>query len=198
MLERQHVSDQVQLLYLAAGLTNNMGSPLSDNSGKPATPFAYGSGHLRPTMAADPGLVYDASHTDYVLYLCSTIRSISKFDPKFKCPKPPPTAINLNYPSLAIPKLNDTITVKRTVTNVGDSKSVYFFTARPPLGFSIKASSNILSFDYVGQKKSFTITVKAGKEMLSKVDKDEYAFGWYSWADGKHIVRSPMAVSLAY
>ncbi|XP_041028149.1 subtilisin-like protease SBT5.6 [Juglans microcarpa x Juglans regia] len=185
-------------LMTTAGLTNNMGSPLTDNSGKTATPFAYGSGHLRPTMAADPGLVYDASHTDYLLYLCSTIGSISKFDPTFKCPKAAPKAINLNYPSIAIPKLNDTITVQRTVTNVGDSKSVYSFTAKPPLGFSIKVSPNVLSFDDVGQKKSFTITVKVRREMLSKVDKDEYAFGWYSWADGKHIVRSPMAISLAY
>jgi len=181
----------VSHFYLAAGLINNMGLPLGDQSGNPATPFAYGSGHFRPTKASDPGLVYDASYTDYLLYLCS-IGSI-------KCPTVPPTPNNLNYPSLAISKLNGTVTVKRTVTNVGHHKSVYFFTSRPPLGFSIKASPSILFFDHLGQKQNFTITVKVrGDQMLiNKLAKDEYAFGWYSWIDGQHIVRSPMAVSLA-
>nr|POE93914.1 subtilisin-like protease sbt5.6 [Quercus suber] len=76
-----------------------------------ATPFAYGSGHLRPTKAADPGLVYDASYTDYLLYLCSTGSSLQRVDPKFKCPKALPTAFNLNYPSIAIHKLSGTVIV---------------------------------------------------------------------------------------
>ena len=172
-----------------------MGLPLTDESGNEATPFAYGSGHLHPTKAADPGLVYDASYTDYLLYFCMTNSSLQKVDPTFKCPKAIPTAIDLNYPSLAIPKLNGTVTVNRIVTNVGPSNSVYYFSARPPLGFSIKASPSILFFNHVGQKKSFTITVQTDK--LSKPHKDEYAFGGYTWTDGVHFVRSPMAVSLA-
>nr|XP_023885030.1 subtilisin-like protease SBT5.5 isoform X2 [Quercus suber] len=182
-------------LMTTATLRNNLGLPLTDESGNEATPFAYGSGHLRPTKAADPGLVYDASYTDYLLYFCSTNSSLQKVDPTFKCPKALPTAIDLNYPSLAIHKLNGTVTVNRTVTNVGPSKSVYFFSVRPPLGFSIKASPSILFFNHVGQKKSFTITVQT--DMLSKPHKDEYAFGGYTWTDGVHFVRSPMAVSLA-
>lgn len=175
-----------------------MGLPLTDESGSPATPFAYGSGHFRPTQAADPGLVYDASYTDYLLYLCSIGVSIAHIDPTFSCPKEPPTsAINLNYPSLAISKLNGSVTVKRTVKNVGYSKSFYSFTARPPLGFSIKATPSTLFFDHVGQMKSFTITVKARSETLNKLDTDEYAFGWYTWTDGPHNVTSPVAVSLA-
>jgi len=172
-----------------------LGLPLTDESGNEATPFAYGSGHLHPTKAADPGLVYDASYTDYLLYFCMTNSSLQKVDPTFKCPKAIPTAIDLNYPSLAIHKLNGTVTVNRIVTNVGPSKSVYYFSARPPLGFSIKASPSILFFNHVGQKKSFTITVQTDK--LSKPHKDEYAFGGYTWTDGVHFVRSPMAVSLA-
>ncbi|KAF5475260.1 hypothetical protein F2P56_007085 [Juglans regia] len=183
-------------LMTTAKLTNNVGLPLSDHSGNHATPFAYGSGHFSPTKAADPGLVYNASHSDYLHYLC-TFGSISKIYPKFKCPKSPLAAMNLNYPSLAIPNLDGAVTVTRTVTNVGGSKSVYFFTARPPLGFSIRASPSILFFDHVGQKKSFTITVNVRSEMLSTLNKDEYSFGWYTWTDGLHVVRSPMAVSLA-
>ncbi|XP_050370550.1 subtilisin-like protease SBT5.6 [Argentina anserina] len=183
-------------LMTTAGIRNNVGMPLNDESGGAATPFAYGAGHFRPTKAADPGLVYDASYGDYLLYFCSM--GVKNFDPTFKCPISPPAAVNLNYPSIAIPKLNGTITIKRTVTNVGNPKSVYFFTSKPPLGISVKASPSILFFDRVGQKKSFTVTVKARTEMLNDNPlKDEYAFGWYTWTDGPHTVRSPIAVSLA-
>ncbi|GFZ06176.1 subtilase family protein [Actinidia rufa] len=169
------------------------GKPITDASGHPANPFQYGSGHLRPSKAADPGLVYDASYTDYLIFLC--YHGVTKLDPSFKCPKHPPTPKNLNYPSLAISKLNGTVTVKRTVTNVGGGgKSVYISSIKPPMGFSVKVSPPILFFHHVGQKKSFTITVKAETRSIGK---DEYAFGWFTWRDGVHIVRSPMAVSLA-
>ncbi|BFG28020.1 hypothetical protein CerSpe_142940 [Prunus speciosa] len=183
-------------LMTTAEIRNNLDMPLNDESGNAGTPFAYGSGHFRPTKAADPGLVYDASYRDYLLHMCS-IGGIKDVDPKFKCPRSPPTATNLNYPSIAISKLNRAITIKRTVTNVGAGKSIYFFTSKPPLGISVKASPSMLFFDHVGQKKSFTITVKARKEMVSEHNEDEYVFGWYTWTDGLHTVRSPIAVSLA-
>ncbi|KAA8515017.1 hypothetical protein F0562_018196 [Nyssa sinensis] len=182
-------------LMTSAGLTNNKGKPLTDAFGNPADPFQFGSGHFRPTKAADPGLVYDASYRDYLLFLCNS--GVKNLDPSFKCPKVSPSANNLNYPSLAISKLNGTVNVKRTVTNVGGSKSVYFSSVKPPLGFSVKVSPPILFFNHVGQKKSFTITVKARSEMLSTSNKDQYSFGWFTWTDGIHNVRSPMAVSLA-
>ncbi|KAF8409158.1 hypothetical protein HHK36_005231 [Tetracentron sinense] len=184
-------------LMTTAGLQNNMGKPLTDESGNTATPFSYGSGHLRPTKAADPGLVYDASYTDYLLFLCNG--GVTNLDPSFKCPKVLPSAHNLNYPSLAISKLNGTLTVTRTVTNVGGSKSLYFGLVKPPPGFSVKISPRILYFSHVGEKKSFKITVKAEEGIAaSKGDmKEEYAFGEYTWTDGIHIVRSPMAVSKA-
>ncbi|KAA8515018.1 hypothetical protein F0562_018195 [Nyssa sinensis] len=182
-------------LMTSAGLTNNEGKLLTDAFGNPADPFQFGSGHFRPTKAADPGLVYDASYRDYLLFLCNS--GVKNLDPSFKCPKVSPSANNLNYPSLAISKLNGTVNVKRTVTNVGGSKSVYFSRVKPPLGFSVKVSPPILFFNHVGQKKSFTITVKARSEMLSTSNKDQYSFGWFTWTDEIHNVRSPMAVSLA-
>lgn len=114
-----------------------MGKQITDAAGKPTNPFQFGSGHLRPAKAADPGLVYDASYTDYLLFLCGN--GVTNLDPSFKCPKSPPTSNNLNYPSLAISKLNGTITVTRTVTNVGGGrKAVYFSSVRPPKGFTVK------------------------------------------------------------
>ncbi|KAG9149794.1 hypothetical protein Leryth_025683 [Lithospermum erythrorhizon] len=184
-------------LMTSAGLLNNEGKLISDASGAPADPFQFGSGHFRPTKAADPGLVYDASYTDYLLYLCSF--GVTRIDPSFKCPKNPVSAKNLNYPSLAIPKLNNTVTVTRTVTNVGHIKSVYFASVKPPLGISVTISPPILSFKNIGEKKTFTITVKENKQTSDTTTKmkDKYMFGWITWTDGTHIVRSPMAVSLA-
>ncbi|KAI8000960.1 Subtilisin-like protease SBT5.6 [Camellia lanceoleosa] len=152
------------------------------------------TGHFQPANAADPGLVYDATYTDHLLFLCSTGYHL---DPSFKCPKHPPSPSNLNYPSLAIAKLKRTITVKRTVTNVGASKSVYSLTFKPPIGFSVEISPTILSFSEVGEKRNFFITVKEESRPKTKPKAGEYAFGWYMWSDGIHRVRSPIAVSSA-
>ncbi|CAL5409097.1 unnamed protein product [Camellia sinensis] len=181
-------------LMTTATLNNNMGTPITDIAENLATPFHYGSGHFQPANAADPGLVYDATYTDYLLFLCSTGYHL---DPSFKCPKHPPSPSNLNYPSLAIAKLKRTITVKRTVTNVGASKCVYSLTFKPPIGFSVDISPTILSFSEVGEKRNFFITVKEESRPKTKPKAGQYAFGWYMWSDGIHIVRSPIAVSSA-
>ncbi|KAL6991320.1 hypothetical protein U1Q18_009437 [Sarracenia purpurea var. burkii] len=166
--------------------------PINDASDNPTNPFQLGSDHLRPTKAVDPGLVYDASYADYLLFLCST--GVPNLDPSFKCLNVSMEARNLNYPSLAISDLNGTITVKRTVTNVGDgnSKSVYFAQVRPPSEFSIKVSPHVLSFTRIGEKKSFTITVKAKGDTLSPIGKTEYKFGLLTWNDEVTTSRVPL------
>ncbi|XP_026394909.1 subtilisin-like protease SBT5.6 [Papaver somniferum] len=185
-------------LMTTAGLKNNAGKQLTDASGNTATPFSYGSGHLRPTKASDPGLIYDASYTDYLIFLCSSVggSEVKKVDPKFKCPKKTYSPSNHNYPSLAISELNGTMTVTRTVTNVGSSKSSYVSAYKAPEGFSVKISPKMLAFRHVGEKKSFTITVKQRKGK-KKPKSGKYCFGWYRWTDGVHVVRSPLVVSPA-
>ncbi|XP_068658835.1 subtilisin-like protease SBT5.6 [Aristolochia californica] len=179
-------------LMTTATVRNNIGNPLTDASGKLAGPFNYGSGHFLPEHAADPGLVYDASYRDYVLFLCS---SGVQVDPSFKCPSEPPSPSNLNYPSVAISNINGTTRIKRTVTNVGNPKSVYFVEIEPPRGVSVEIHPKRLLFSHVGQQKSFYLSFKAEERAMLK--KGEYAFGWYTWTDGFHVVRSPMAVSIA-
>ncbi|XP_052203173.1 subtilisin-like protease SBT5.6 [Diospyros lotus] len=181
-------------LITTAGLENNMGTPITTESGDRARPLDYGAGHFRPTKAADPGLVYDASITDYFLFLCDNGSFV--LNPAFKCFDTSPM-YNLNYPSLAIAKLNGTVTVKRTVTNVGGAKSVYFSRVKTPAGFSVKVSPAVLVFRRVGEKKSFSITVKPEKDKAGTTGEDVFRSGWFIWSDGIHIVRSPMAVSLA-
>lgn len=162
---------------------------ITDASGKQADPFQFGSGHFRPEKAADPGLVYDASYNDYLLFLCS--HGVLKTNPSITCPKTTPSTQNLNYPSFSFPKLNGKVTVKRIVTNVGGKGSVYFASVEPPLGISVKVFPPILQFKRVGEKKSFELTVEGN----GKVEKGVNLFGWLTWSDGVHIVRSPIAVS---
>ena len=100
-----------------------VGRPIKNATGDDANPFEYGSGHFRPSRAVDPGLVNDATYTDYLLYLCSQNISL---DSSFSCPEKVPTASNLNYPSLAIANMRGSIrTVTRVVTNVGTISTTY-------------------------------------------------------------------------
>ncbi|GFP85807.1 subtilisin-like protease sbt5.4 [Phtheirospermum japonicum] len=57
---------------LAAWPTNVSPTPIkSDKRSKSANPFVFGSGHIDPEKASDPGLIYDISTQDYLDYLCS-------------------------------------------------------------------------------------------------------------------------------
>ncbi|XP_024518477.1 subtilisin-like protease SBT5.3 [Selaginella moellendorffii] len=49
---------------------DNLGEPIKNSSGTPATPLHFGGGHVNPNAAAHPGLVYDADEQDYIGYLC--------------------------------------------------------------------------------------------------------------------------------
>ncbi|XP_038721936.1 subtilisin-like protease SBT5.6 [Tripterygium wilfordii] len=189
-------------LMTTASQRNNMGSLITDYNGHLASPFAYGSGHLRPEKAADPGLVYDISYTDYLIYLCSgglkNINKIKKFDVNFDCPDTLIPLYNLNYPQLALPDISETITVERTVTNVGNPNSVYVFHVSAPTGFRVTASTEILEFDHLRQKKSFVIEVTP-IDTAGSLLKGDYSYGSYSWIDSSHDyeVRSVIAVSSA-
>ncbi|CAA0823684.1 subtilase family protein, partial [Striga hermonthica] len=183
-------------LMTSARVIDNEGKPIMDGSGSQAGPFHFGAGVFDPNKAADPGLVYDATHKDYLLFLCSTKfkKLVNPFN--FKCPKKLWGPLNLNHPSLAIPKCKSTVTVARTVTNVGPPQSVYSSIIEPPPGTQVKIWPSKLHFNHTGQKMRFYITVKRVGNFTGGVGKDKYSFGSYKWFDGVHVVRSPMVVSL--
>nr|GLL29428.1 subtilisin-like protease SBT5.3 isoform X2 [Ipomoea trifida] len=174
----------------------NSGKGITEASGVRATPFAYGGGHIRPTRVADPGLVYDMNITDYVNFLCAQgyndthIKAFLGTTP-YNCPDHISLS-SLNYPSIAIPHLNDTATVTRTVKNVG-SPATYTASVRSPVGFSVTVNPNILEFNKVGEEKTFQVTLKA----KGKTAATDYAFGVLTWSDKKHHVRSPIVVKTA-
>ncbi|XP_049386208.1 subtilisin-like protease SBT5.6 [Solanum stenotomum] len=177
-------------LMTTSTINNAVGRPIKNATGDDANPFEYGSGHFRPSRAADPGLIYDATYTDYLLYLCSqNIRQVSSYN----CPDKVPAASNLNYPSLAIANMRGSSrTVTRVVTNVGKDNSTYILAVSSPPGYIVDIVPKILRFSKLGEKHNFNITVTAQSSIESR---NEFSFGWYTWSDGVHMVRSPIAVS---
>ncbi|KAK0600699.1 hypothetical protein LWI29_017598 [Acer saccharum] len=158
--------------------------------------FAYGSGHINPLKAINPGLVYETLKPDYIKMLCSrglsdkVLRRIS--GDNSTCPKglEKESPKDLNYPSMSAEVKQDTpfkITFNRTVTNVGFPNSVYKANVSQLQNVSITVEPAVLSFESLNEKKSFMITVSgsAGKPFLSSS---------LVWSDGKHSVRSPIVV----
>ncbi|CAF2151087.1 unnamed protein product [Brassica napus] len=161
--------------------------------------FAYGSGHVNPTVAVDPGLVYDIAKEDYLNMLCSLdysakgISTLAGVD--FTCSeKSKLTMRDLNYPSMtakvSASSSSSDITFSRTVTNVGRNISTYKpkLTGNPKLSITVEPQT--LSFKSSWEKKSFTVTV-SGKSLaqISGIVSASLV-----WSDGSHNVRSPIVV----
>ncbi|KAH9604062.1 hypothetical protein KSS87_010403 [Heliosperma pusillum] len=189
---------------------DNRGHLISDtfvsNSTKFATPFAFGSGHVNPEKASDPGLVYDITSEDYLQYLCSisyTNDQVSILARKnYTCPSPGKGVRlqpgDLNYPSFAVifepgrPE-KTRFTYKRTVTNVGTSEIKYKVFVKKPKDVKVVVKPKVLSFKAQGEKLSYKVTFRGtGAKVTSR---GASSFGSLVWVGGKYTVRSPIAVT---
>ncbi|POO02868.1 Subtilase [Trema orientale] len=172
----------------------NMEPILDASSRERATPFDYGSGHIQPNRAMDPGLVYDIIIDDYWNFLCAhgyneTLFKVYSSNKPHKCNKSF-TLANFNYPSISVPSLGSRpVTVARRVKNVGPP-GTYKASVRAPTGVYIYVKPNSLQFSKIGEEKNFEIVLKA--KVAGKPE--DYVFGQLKWSDGKHYVRSPIAV----
>ncbi|KAJ3678926.1 hypothetical protein LUZ61_021090 [Rhynchospora tenuis] len=178
-------------MMTTATLNNAQGGPLMNGDGTTGGPFDFGSGHVRPIHAADPGLVYEASYQDYLLFMCASTGV--QMDFYYPCPKDPLQPYELNYPSVAVSRLNGTVSIVRTVTNVAQGKAKYRVSVDNPNGISVKISPKGLKFNDVGEKKSFRIVLKDRGTVMR--GNGTYVAGSYTWSDGVHSVRSPIVVS---
>lgn len=178
-------------IMTTASMMDNVMEPILNASNIKADPFSYGAGHIHPNLAMDPGLVYDQTIKDYLNFLCSTgynDTSITLFSVKpYKCPNNF-TITNLNYPSISAPNLSRSITVSRTLKNVGPP-ATYKANVQSPVGITVIVNPSTLTFKRTGQKKTFYLTLKK-----SKAASKDYVFGQLTWSDGKHNVRSPIVV----
>nr|GEW09389.1 cucumisin-like [Tanacetum cinerariifolium] len=159
----------------------------------PDAEFAYGSGHINPLKAVNPGLVYDAGEADYVSFLCGQgydamkLRTVTG-DTTACSAANNATVWDLNYPSFTLSSNEPGIIVRRfnrIVTNVGLGESTYQAKVFSPLGLVVDVSPSTLVFTKVGEKQSFLVTVTAtiGSNILS---------GSLVWNDGAHSVTSPI------
>ncbi|KAA8520560.1 hypothetical protein F0562_014816 [Nyssa sinensis] len=193
------------LMTTAYTLDNKMapiGDASSSNSSKLANPFAFGSGHVDPERASDPGLVYDITTEDYLNYLCSLnytssqIALLSRGD--FTCPNDEVLQPgDLNYPSFAVlfngNAQNIAVTYKRTVTNVGPPGSTYTVAVTEPSGVSVIVEPRVLNFKKFGEKLSYKVSfVALGSVSTSSATS---SFGSLVWVSRKYTVGSPIAVT---
>ncbi|KAL6856172.1 hypothetical protein ACP4OV_018974 [Aristida adscensionis] len=129
-------------LMTTAATLDNAGRGIADNApvGDDADPMAAGAGHVRPQMALDPGLVYDAVEKDYVDFLCTlnyTAAQIRPIVPGFAgCTRTlPGGAAGLNYPSFVVAFDNGTgvRSLTQTATKVSEGPEAYTVSAVAPV-----------------------------------------------------------------
>ncbi|GMH12554.1 hypothetical protein Nepgr_014395 [Nepenthes gracilis] len=171
---------------------DNVKEPILNASYFKANSFSYGAGHVNPDQAVDPGLVYDLAVDDYLNFLCALGYNNSKLSlfvrRSYTCPKDF-SLTNLNYPSITVPNLNGSITVTRTVKNVG-VPGTYTASVENPAGIKVSIQPTKLEFDRIGQQKSFSLRMKVRHPKAA----EDYVFGLLRWSDGKHNVNSPIVV----
>ncbi|KAL9254734.1 Subtilisin-like protease SBT2.5-like protein [Drosera capensis] len=129
-----------------------------------ATPFDYGSGHVNPSAALDPGLIFDAAFSDYLGFLCTTpgidaheIRNYTSLPCNYTLGHPS----NLNTPSITVSHLVETRTVTRTVTNVAEEES-YTISATMAPAITISVNPTSITLPPGASRKFFvTLTVRS-------------------------------------
>lgn len=186
---------------------NTGGTIASLPKGSPGTPLDYGSGHVSPNQATDPGLVYDTTADDYVSFLCGLRYSSQQIAAvtgrrKVSCAAAG-ASLDLNYPSFMVILNNTnsaTRTFKRVLTNVASSPAKYSVSVTAPAGMKVTVTPPTLSFGAKGSKEGFSVTVQVSQVKRAQ---DDYNYignhGFLSWneVDGKHSVRSPIVTAFA-
>jgi hypothetical protein len=187
-------------LMTTAYTVDNTNSSLRDAAGgTPADPFSFGAGHVDPHKALSPGLVYDISTKDYVGFLCSLkysaphIQVVTRMS-NVSCPKRSHRPGDLNYPSFSMVfkhKSKRAMRFRRELTNVGPAAmSVYNVKISAPASVSVSVTPATLKFKKVGEKRRYYVTFSS---RITRGGRAEPDFGWISWVNNEHVVRSPVA-----
>ncbi|KAL0642556.1 hypothetical protein Bca4012_040846 [Brassica carinata] len=166
----------------------------------PSTPLGHGAGHVSPTTATNPGLIYDLTAVDYLDFLCamdytaSDIEIVSRRN--YTCdPSKTYSVADLNYPSFAVyVDIAGEYKYTRTVTSVGGAGTYSVKVTSETRAVKILVEPAVLNFKEVNEKKSYAVTFTVD---LSKPSGSN-SFGSIEWSDGKHVVSSPVAVSWNY
>ncbi|KAL3497473.1 hypothetical protein ACH5RR_040205 [Cinchona calisaya] len=185
-------------IMTSANVLNLYDSLILDERKLTADIFAVGAGHVSPSRAIDPGLIYDIKPDDYIPYLCglgykdkniatiigktvkcSTVSSISE--------------AQLNYPSFSIQLLkNATQIYTRTVKNVGESSSPYYVEIGSISEVDVSVQPSMLNFTEVNQEMTYQISFTRSATSIH----NSIVQGAITWVCKEHRVRSPIAVIL--
>ena len=164
------------IMTTASQLMNN-GAPIPGNA------FEFGAGHVAPSGAADPGLVYNHGFNEWLGFLCGTGQLQASYCPLIKI-----DPSDLNLASITVGELAGSQTVRRTVRNVGAAGTYNAsVSGLPGLTVAVTPSSLTLA---KGQSATYQVTFSS----TSAAALNAYAFGALTWTDGTHSVRSPLTV----
>lgn len=157
-----------------------------------ADPFDFGGGHVAPNRAVAPGLVYEAGREDYDAWACGAgIPRISDEDCAALAEAGYPTAIDeLNLPALAVSGIVTERSVRRRVTNVGET-GTWQAQLEAPAGVTMSVEPQVLSLA-AGETGEFTVSfTNLGDEDVLGY----WSFGALTWAGDGGPVRSPVVVN---
>uniref|UniRef100_A0ACD5U1D6 Uncharacterized protein n=1 Tax=Avena sativa TaxID=4498 RepID=A0ACD5U1D6_AVESA len=179
-------------IMTTSDIVDSTGGSILDQRHMEATVYDTGAGHVNPTRAVDPGLVYDLNNTDYAGLICSLLGDVGLGiivrNSSLTCamlPKVKPE--QLNYPTITVPFTSVPFTVNRTVTNVGPETSTYTVKVDVPNSMVVRVFPETLKFSKAGEKKTFSLSVSS-----HNVGKEEFVEGSLSWVSETHVVRSPI------
>ncbi|VVA23486.1 PREDICTED: subtilisin [Prunus dulcis] len=175
-----------------------------DETLKPADIFATGAGHVNPSKANDPGLIYDTKPEDYIPYLCGLnytdeqIQVITQQRVNCSQVEAIPEA-QLNYPSFSIivgsSEDSKSQYYTRTVKNVGPANSTYNLDLFVPQNMGMSVNPEVLKFTEVNQEITFEAEFFA--EDSAGKDGVPFAQGYLRWVSDQHSVTSPISVIFA-
>ncbi len=156
----------------------------------PANPFDFGSGHIDPNKANDPGLVYDVTDDEYDAFACGTA---SPALDQARCDELAAGGLSfeaedLNQPSIAVSQLANSQTTTRRVTNVGDEAETYVANIIAPPETTVEVVPTNLTIG-PGQSATFDVTFTYVSGPL-----DLWRFGSLTWSSSDHDVRSVLGV----
>ena len=169
--------------WLPSEIKSALMTSAGDTVSSAQDPFAQGAGFVNPNGAADPGLVYPTTATEYRRYLVGLGAS---FAPPFDTL----TAVggsDLNQASIAIGSLYGAQTVTRRVKNVDTTTATFAVSATVP-GFDVDVTPSAITLA-PGAEQTFSVRFTRTDATLG-----EWAIGSLSWGGAGHVVRSPIAV----
>ncbi len=156
----------------------------------PANPFDFGSGHIDPNKANDPGLVYDVTDDEYDAFACGTASPAVE---QARCDDLAAGGLSfdaedLNQPSIAVSRLANSQTITRRVTSVSDEAETYVASIVAPPQMSVDVVPSNLTIG-PGQSATFDVTFTYVSGPL-----DLWRFGSLTWSSSNHDVRSVLGV----